>query len=128
MKGIYKITNLITGSVYIGQSVDMEKRWQQHRLAAKKKQPSLLYAAMNRFGIENFSFESIEITDELDERERFWIAHYKEVGTCYNRKSGGQKAPPSKVDPNYVSPYDRRLHYQLEELRKRDENEKHQKV
>ena len=28
--GIYKIENLINGSIYIGQSIDIEKRWSTH--------------------------------------------------------------------------------------------------
>ena len=31
MIGIYKITNLINGKIYIGQSVDINKRWRQHK-------------------------------------------------------------------------------------------------
>lgn len=120
MKGIYKITNTITGAVYIGQSIDMEKRWKQHILAAKKRKPQLLYTAMNKYGIKNFQFEVLEITDELDDRERYWIEYYKTITLCYNRKRGGQRPPPRDIDPNYVSPFDRRLHDELQRLRKRD--------
>jgi predicted GIY-YIG superfamily endonuclease len=28
--GIYKIENLINGKIYIGQSIHIEKRWQEH--------------------------------------------------------------------------------------------------
>jgi predicted GIY-YIG superfamily endonuclease len=28
--GIYKIENLVNGKVYIGQSVHIERRWQEH--------------------------------------------------------------------------------------------------
>lgn len=115
----------MTGTVYIGQSVDIQKRWQQHLQAAKKgNNPSLLYAAMNKFSIENFVIDVVEETDDLDERERYWIAFYRNIGPCYNRKQGGQKAPPKDIDPNYVSPFDRRLYYQLQELRERNKYEK----
>ena len=30
--GIYKITNRINGKVYIGQSIDIRRRWRQHRV------------------------------------------------------------------------------------------------
>ena len=30
MIGIYKIENLINGKVYIGQSIHIERRWQEH--------------------------------------------------------------------------------------------------
>lgn len=29
MIGIYKITNMNTGKCYVGQSIDIEKRWKQ---------------------------------------------------------------------------------------------------
>ena len=29
--GIYKITNDRTGEVYVGQSYNIEKRWEQHK-------------------------------------------------------------------------------------------------
>jgi len=31
ISGIYKITNKVNGKVYIGQSVDIERRWKEHR-------------------------------------------------------------------------------------------------
>lgn len=31
MIGIYKIENTVNGKVYIGQSVDIKKRWKAHR-------------------------------------------------------------------------------------------------
>lgn len=126
MKGIYRITNQITGAVYIGQSIDMEKRWEQHKAAARKKPHSMLYAAINKYGVDNFSFEPIEIItdlEDLDEAERRWIKYYRERAVCYNRKAGGQRLPKNAKDLSYVSPVDRRLHNQLQALRERDKNE-----
>ena len=31
MIGIYKITNLINGKSYIGQSINIKQRWKTHR-------------------------------------------------------------------------------------------------
>lgn len=33
--GIYKITNLIIGKVYIGQSRDIKARWEKHKSVYK---------------------------------------------------------------------------------------------
>ena len=35
--GIYKITNLITNKVYIGQAVDIKNRWACHRNHVQEK-------------------------------------------------------------------------------------------
>ena len=49
MTGIYKITNKITGDCYIGQSIDIEKRWKEHINSSKNKNSSeyqkILYRA-----------------------------------------------------------------------------------
>jgi predicted GIY-YIG superfamily endonuclease len=31
ISGIYKITNLLNGKMYIGSAVNVRKRWHQHR-------------------------------------------------------------------------------------------------
>lgn len=58
---VYKITNLINNKCYIGSSVRVEKRWQQHINASKNKNnPSYNYPlqrAIRKYGIDNFSFE-----------------------------------------------------------------------
>jgi len=118
MKGIYKITNNLNGKVYIGQSVDIEKRWKQHLYAVSHGHKTLLYVAMRRSGVENWSFEVVEETEDLDIREVYWIEWYKHHGKgVYNWKLGGQHYMGEKKDPNYVSPYDRRIYNELKQLR-----------
>ena len=39
--GIYKITNLINGKIYIGQSVNILKRWLSYKKLNCKGQPKL---------------------------------------------------------------------------------------
>lgn len=94
MIGIYKITNQLNGKVYVGQSVDIHRRWNQHKQEGKKlihKYP--LYLAMNKYGIENFTFKVIEecSQQELDTREQYWIKELKSLVTenGYNISIGG---------------------------------------
>ena len=77
--GVYKITNNITGDFYIGSSKNIEKRWASHRSpAAQKQQPnSKLYKAMASYGLDNFTIEVIEETDNLKEREQYYIEQLK---------------------------------------------------
>ena len=57
--GIYKITNLVNGKVYIGQSIDIKRRWRDHRNRKywsknREKQQCfiLLYAMMRIIFVE----------------------------------------------------------------------------
>ena len=79
ISGIYKITNNITGEFYIGSSKDIKLRWASHkRPSAQKRLPnSKLYKAMASYGLDNFTFEIIEKTDNLREREQYYIEQLK---------------------------------------------------
>ena len=72
MIGIYKITNLITKKIYIGQSVDIERRWKQHIESSKNPTNSSyynqLYTDFRYYGINNFSFEVLETIDKKDKK------------------------------------------------------------
>lgn len=83
MIGIYQSTNLINGKKYIGQSDNIEKRWEKHRIAPfNSNAPQyncVFYRAIRKYGIENFKFEIIEECPLhlLNERERYWIKKYR---------------------------------------------------
>ncbi len=97
--GIYKITNLINGLVYIGQAQDIKTRWRNHRTdylgnnIVNYNNP--LYKDMRLYGLNNFSFEILEecLVSELDEKEKYWISYYDSFNNGYNRTEGGQNAP-----------------------------------
>lgn len=94
MPYIYKITNKINHKVYIGKTLcTVQKRWSEHCNDYKKerceKRP--LYAAMNKYGIDNFYIEEVEECDEniLSEREKYWIEYYGSFKNGYNATIGG---------------------------------------
>ena len=93
MIGIYKYQNKLNGKIYIGQSTDIERRYQQHLWDAEKRpeQGTGIDLAINKYGINNFTFEIIEQcnSDQLDERERFWIEYFNSYTDGYNRTPGG---------------------------------------
>ena len=99
MIGIYKITNLINGKVYIGQSVNIKKRFIAHKSTAFNPKNEYynypLYRAIRKYGIENFSFEVIEECNKesLNDREIFYISKYQSHGeNGYNLDDGGNQA------------------------------------
>lgn len=100
MVGIYKITNKINGKCYIGQSRNIDRRWKQHKKASKKED-SVLYRAMRKYGVSNFEFEVLEecTKEDLNDRETFYISYYHSFGhEGYNRTPGGNSN--SLVDVN----------------------------
>jgi group I intron endonuclease len=96
MTGIYKITNILNNQIYIGLSVDIDKRWARHRSnyidINNKEYEKTLYRAFRKYGIENFTFEVIEecSKEELANREIYWIAYYDSFSNGYNETPGGE--------------------------------------
>ena len=74
MIGVYKITNNITGQFYIGQSVDIMRRWTEHK-TPKAYGNDRLHNDMKEYGLSNFKLEVIEECEKekLLERERHYI-------------------------------------------------------
>lgn len=78
MQGIYQIKNLINNKIYIGQSTNILSRWNSHKSNYNSHMESspLLYAAFNKYGVENFEFtilEEIENRELLNEKETYYI-------------------------------------------------------
>lgn len=88
--GIYKIENKINGKCYIGQSINIEKRFINHRSSIKNKNLPL-YCEIREYGIENFCFCVIEECESrfLNEKETFWIKEYNSYLNGYNQDLGG---------------------------------------
>lgn len=90
--GIYKLTNLIDGKVYVGQARDIGERWSEHikKGIGIDTNNQILYLAMRKVGPENFSFEILEECpkDVLNDKEKFWITYYKATEYGYNMKVG----------------------------------------
>lgn len=83
MAFIYKITNLITNKVYIGETNrTISIRWTQHKMRAKDESyTEYLYLSMRKYGAENFIVEEVEECDPevRFERETFYILKYNSL-------------------------------------------------
>ena len=91
--GIYKITRLKTGEIYIGKSTNVKDRWQQHCktvFGAGTIAHSILHTTMQKDGLQNFTFELIEEVpkDKLTEREKYWINFYGSKEYGLNERNG----------------------------------------
>lgn len=89
--GIYKITNLVNGKVYIGSTNDYLAQFREHRTELKRNVHfnTHLQSAYNKYGVQNFKFEVIEFIENLEdlpltefkhlleEREEFYIQLYE---------------------------------------------------
>jgi group I intron endonuclease len=77
--GIYKITLITNGKFYIGSSIDIKIRWNNHKNELKKgiHGNKKLQNACNKYGYNNFIFEILEECEKVKEiileREQFYI-------------------------------------------------------
>ena len=93
VKGIYKITNKITGDCYIGQSKNIYDRWMQHCRKCYGDESEKFAQAIRSYGLPNFTFEVVEYCntkDALDDREKYWIKYYNSYNKGYNSTAGNK--------------------------------------
>ena len=63
VSGIYTITNKVTGKLYIGESLDIYRRWHDEHIPQLRKNRHYnkeLQDDFNKYGEENFSFEILQ--------------------------------------------------------------------
>jgi group I intron endonuclease len=84
---IYRITNLINGKMYIGQTINKKPdiRFSQHKIDSNKEYPkTLIGRAIKKHGKENFIFQIICLCYsqfELNFKEEFFIKKYKSLSS-----------------------------------------------
>lgn len=87
--GVYKITCLCNGKIYIGSSNDIPKRWGEHirTLNDNKHHNIYLQKEWNIYGQEQFKFEVVKTCDEKD---RFMFEQqYLDKYLPFNRNGKG---------------------------------------
>jgi len=84
MIGIYKIISP-TNKLYIGQSVDIDRRFKEYKRLNCKQQPKI-YNSLQKYGSENHIFKIIEecSIDQLNEKELYWKIHYNSISEGLN--------------------------------------------
>ena len=101
MKGIYKFTNLVNGKIYIGQSIHLSIRYNQHKNRYDDENDSeyshSFHSAIRKYGWNNFQYEVLVDNDDLsledlDNLEIYYIAYYNSYYDGYNEDKGGSNA------------------------------------
>ena len=92
---IYRTTNLVNGSTYVGQH--SKSSLNENYLGSGK----ILHNAIKKYGKDNFKVEAIYFCmnqEELNEKEIFFIAREKKInkGKCYNLAAGGYAGHTTK--------------------------------
>jgi group I intron endonuclease len=86
--GIYKITNLINGKVYIGSAVNIKQRWFLHTSTLDRGIHCNIHLqrSWNKFGKSNFEFSVIENCkpELLIAREQYHLDEYRSHSELYN--------------------------------------------
>jgi group I intron endonuclease len=97
---IYKITNLVNGKIYIGQTITpLKERWYAHTRSARKDKPWTICRAIRKYGKESFKMEEIDFAtckDSLNELEIHYIENLKpQYNMC--KGGGGLGSPTDEV-------------------------------
>lgn len=92
--GIYKITNIDTNKCYVGKATSCKKRLSDHLKGAcgmTTVADQQIHHAIVEEGFNNWTFEVVCYCDkeQLNERERFYIAEFHALDWGYNRNAGG---------------------------------------
>lgn len=85
--GIYKITEKSTGKSYIGQSVDIARRFYEHQTS------TLDWHKLIQENPTNWDYSIIEQCEEneLNAREKYWIEYYDSCKNGFNKTLGNHQ-------------------------------------
>ena len=89
-KSIYIIKNDINNKVYIGQAINVQKRFREHTYY-REDRLSLIDAAIHKYGKQHFWYEILETDiEDYNEKEIFYINKYNsQRPNGYNITIGG---------------------------------------
>ena len=107
ISGIYIIKNLINEKIYVGSSVNIFKRWNEHKAALRnqKHKNRYLQRAWNKFKEENFIFFILEETgsekSELIKVEQKYLDLYNSY-----KRNVGYNLSTTSIGPNGIKRVD----------------------
>lgn len=97
MTGIYGFRNKHNNKWYIGQSIDINRRYNEHIKSKTTDINSFDYTLIKN--INDFEFVILEECNKelLNQREEYYISKYNSNITGYNRTKGGSRFPDNYI-------------------------------
>ena len=90
---IYKVTNKVSGKVYIGQtSKELDERKKAHYKSSRLGSKTNFHRALSKYGVSHFIWEEVagcNSKEELNDLEIKLIAEYDSFKSGYNMTLGG---------------------------------------
>jgi len=78
MQGIYCIHCLANDKRYVGKSTNLDNRIVKHKLEFRKgRQKKDIQEDYDKYGVDNFKYIILEITNVLNKCEEYWTLFYK---------------------------------------------------
>ena len=97
--GIYLITNIVNSKCYIGQAIKLRNRLKSHiSNYTNKRYDTPLYRDFNKYGLDKFTYQLLDVLEENDYREARkqldlleikYIEIYNSYNNGYNQTQGG---------------------------------------
>lgn len=89
--GIYAAICKEDGRAYVGQSINIEKRWRQHAAMIRCGEQRHFYNAVRKYGESAFDWIVVQECeqDQLDFFEMFWVGIFGSFNTGFNYSIGG---------------------------------------
>lgn len=97
--GVYLITNTVNNKCYIGQAINLRNRLKSHiSNYTNKRYDNPLYRAFNKYGLDKFTYQLLDVLEENDYKEARkqldileikYIETYNSYNKGYNQTKGG---------------------------------------
>lgn len=109
--GIYVLENTTTGKLYVGQSVDIDKRRQEHFNSMQKGKHHNVYIQQDYNMGHDFTFGVLEYCDlaSLNQQEKYWINRLNTYHNGYNLTAGGGKTFVLVQETQYDEHHDQEM-------------------
>lgn len=92
---IYLFKNKLNQKCYVGQAMDIERRYKEHIYYSNNNPIQPIHKALAKYGVENFEFKVLEFLPncdkkQIDEKEQYYIHKYQAYTKGYNCSLGGE--------------------------------------